>query len=188
MAQRKSARSAVRTHALALAALSLLAQAARADDPGLEAAVKATYLYKFPHYIEWTAGRQASPGDPLTLCVAGSDAITALVDDAAAGRTLQNGRPIAVRHLARARERDCDILYLAPQREESEQQALRAVRGQPVLTVSDGPVTGNLHAVIAFAVVDNRVRFEIDLDAAAQNHLTVSSKLLHLAVRVQPKL
>jgi hypothetical protein len=57
-----------------------------------------------------------------------------------------------------------------------------------VLTVSDGPVVGNLHAVIAFAVVDNRVRFDIDLDAAAQNRLAVSSKLLNLAVRVRPKL
>jgi hypothetical protein len=189
MARRKAARPAMRIRALALALATLagFAQAAP-HDPALEAAVKATYLYKFADYIEWPAGRFSSPADPLTLCVAGSDAITALVDAAAAGRTLQNGRPIAVRHVALAHERDCDILYLAPRREESEQEALREVRGQPVLTVSDGPVVGNLHAVIAFAVVDNRVRFDIDLDAAAQNRLAVSSKLLNLAVRVRPKL
>jgi hypothetical protein len=178
--------------ALALAALALASRGALAADTDLEAAIKATYLYKFADYIEWPAGRFASPGDPLQLCVDGSDATAALVGAAAAGRTLQDGRPIAVRQVtaapAPAHERDCDILYLAPQREASAQQVLRAVRGQPVLTVSDAPVAGNLNAVIAFAVVDNRVRFDIDLDAAAQNRLTVSSKLLNLAVRVRPKL
>lgn len=188
MTARAASPQSMRLCALALVALALCARAARAEEAGLEAAVKATYLYKFADYVEWPAGRFASPADPLTLCVAGSDAITALVDAAAAGRTLQNGRPIVVRHVALARERDCDILYLAPGREETEQAALRAVRGQAVLTVSDAPMTGNLHAVIAFAIVDNRVRFDVDLDAAAQNRLTVSSKLLNVAVRVRPKL
>jgi hypothetical protein len=180
-------RRAMRMRALALLALALLARGGRAEEPSLEGAVKATYLYKFADYIEWPDGRFASPGDPVTLCVAGSDAIAALVEAAAAGRTLQDGRAIAVRHVAASRGRDCDILYLAPQREEAQQEALRAVRGQPVLTVSDAPLPGKLNAVIAFAIVDNRVRFDIDLDAAAQNHLTVSSKLLNLAVRVRPK-
>jgi hypothetical protein len=174
--------------ALALVVLALLTRATRAEEQTLAAAVKATYLYKLADYIEWPAGHFGSPDAPLTLCVAGSDAITTIVDAAAAGRTLQDGRPIVVRHVVLPRERDCDVLYLAPHLEEPEQEALRAVRGQPVLTVSDVPVAGKLHAVIAFAIADNHVRFEVDLDAAAQNHLAVSSKLINLALRVRPKL
>jgi hypothetical protein len=36
-------------------------------------------------------------------------------------------------------------------------------------------------------VRENRVRFEIDQGAAADNRLVVSSKLLNLATRVSPK-
>jgi hypothetical protein len=54
-----------------------------------------------------------------------------------------------------------------------------------VLTVTDESLGRETGGVITFAVRDNRVRFRIDTAAAAQNGLTVSSKLLSLALNVR---
>ena len=63
-------------------------------------------------------------------------------------------------------------------------QTVDALRGSRMLTVSDAPGVG---AVVSFIVRDRRVRFSIDDDAAAQNGLVISSKLLDLALSVKPR-
>jgi hypothetical protein len=52
-----------------------------------------------------------------------------------------------------------------------------------VLTVSDVRGLG----IINFVVKDNRVRFDVDDEAAAQSGLTISSKLLGFALNVKPR-
>ena len=63
--------------------------------------------------------------------------------------------------------------------------ALRAVRQLPVLTVTDAATGANDRGVIHFAVVDNRVRFHIDEAQAAESGLTISSRLLSVALSVR---
>jgi len=56
-----------------------------------------------------------------------------------------------------------------------------------VLTITDAPADARDTGIINFVIRDNRVRFEIDLDAAARNQLTISSKLLSLATKVRAR-
>ena len=62
---------------------------------------------------------------------------------------------------------------------------LEALRGSPVLTVGDAKESGG--GIVTFVVKDNRVRFTVDDEAAAQNGLVISSKLLSLALNVKPR-
>jgi hypothetical protein len=55
-----------------------------------------------------------------------------------------------------------------------------------VLTVADEAPGGVPGLVVDLVTVDGRVRFEVDLHAAAENGLEVSSKLLALAIKVRP--
>jgi hypothetical protein len=59
----------------------------------------------------------------------------------------------------------------------------------PVLTVSDSPksqrAAGNPEPMIALALHEDRVVFDIDAVAARQAHLQLSSQLLRLARTVQ---
>jgi hypothetical protein len=55
-----------------------------------------------------------------------------------------------------------------------------------VLTVTDSGAGGGA-GIIDFVVRDNRVRFDINDEAAAQNGLVISSKLLNLALNVKPR-
>jgi hypothetical protein len=56
-----------------------------------------------------------------------------------------------------------------------------------VLTVSDDATNNGQVGIINFLVEDDRVRFAIDDAAAALSGLTLSSRLLSLAVAVKPR-
>jgi len=172
---------------LVVVAWSALATAqARAQTPAVEYAVKATDLYKFAPFVEWPP-KAFSPSDPLVICIVGRDRVAELVDEAVNGQTFA-GHPIRVVHVQRASWRDahCNILYVAL-RGAAAVTVLESVRGQPVLTITDGEQEPGAAGIVNFVVVDNRVRFEIDQRAATENHLVISSKLLNLAIRVIPK-
>ncbi len=55
------------------------------------------------------------------------------------------------------------------------------MRGDSVLTVTDGARRPDTTGIINFVVIENRVRFEIDDQAASRNGIAISSKLLDLA-------
>jgi hypothetical protein len=156
-----------------------------AQDRSLEYAVKATYVYKFAPFVHWPAQAFDSPTAPLTLCVLANESVAAVVDEAVKGKAA-DGRPFEVQHVTLPlRNVRCHILYVASSRAATIAQALDAVRGRPVLTVADEAPGGVDGLVINLATVDGRVRFEVDLRAAAANGLEVSSKLLALAIRVR---
>ena len=186
MSLQPACRAASGLRLLASVALVLALGPARvmAQAPNVEPAVKATYLYKFAPFVEWPANAFGVPADSLVICVVGTDAVANLVDEAVKGQTVR-GRVVTVLHVtAPARDSRCQILYVAS-RGESALATLNSVRGRPVLTVTDSMREARAQGIINFVVQDNRVRFEIDLNAASENHLVISSKLLSLAAGVR---
>jgi hypothetical protein len=184
---RVSTRLRMRALPAALAALFMAAPGAvfAAEGESLEYAVKAAYLYKFGIYAEWPAGAFSSPSAPLNLCVVGEDPFGAALDSAVSGQRIDT-HPIVVRRMKTVgRDAGCHILYLGVADAARIGQIAEMLRGSGVLTVGDARAAGG--GIITFVVKDNRVRFNIDEDAAAQNGLAISSKLLSLALNVKPK-
>jgi hypothetical protein len=179
--ERRINRRAVIAAAGALAVSAFLSRSIDAAEPAsLEYAVKATFIYKFTPFVEWPPTAFGSPESPLIVCVAGNDPVSQLIDEAANGQR-DGGRPIAVRHLTMvARDSQCHVLYATGTPAQSAADAFAAVRGNPVLTVTDS-ASGPARAMITFVVENNRVRFDIDDRAAAEAGLVISSKLLSLA-------
>ena len=149
-----------------------------------EYAVKAAYLAKFGAFVEWPDSAFPTPGSPLVLCIAGDNPFGPALDQTLGGQRIGQ-HPVEVRRLDRAeRSSGCHILYLAGGRKQSVAEALRLMRGAPVLTVTDDEHRGP-QGIIHFTVRNNHVRFTIDADMAAQSHLNLSSKLLSVAVSVR---
>lgn len=172
-----------------LAALLLLAgaTAARAQTDSLEYAVKATYLYKFAPFVDWPESAFPSPTSPLVLCVVGDDPFGAVLDRAVGGQHLAE-HPIVVERMATyAPGRVCHILYAMGSDLQPAGEVVALARGRPVLTISDAARGSAVKGIIHFVVQENRVRFEIDDRAAAENDLRISSKLLSLATSVRPR-
>ncbi len=159
------------------------APAAAGQTTPLEMAVKATDLYKFAAFVEWPASSFAGPAEPAVLCVAGDDPFGPLLDQAVHGQKI-GARPILVMRLERVeRGAPCHILFVGASRRQPAAEALDKVRGQPILTVTDEAADAGTRGMIDFVLKDARVRFRIDPRAAERSGLTISSKLLSLAVK-----
>lgn len=151
----------------------------------LEYAVKAAYLTKFIPFISWPDAAFAGAGAPLTICVLGADVFGGNLEKAAASSRLAE-RAIAVRYLAGPDPTaSCQILFIGAGDRTLIDGTLDAMRGRPVVTVTDSPVRSR--GVIAFVVVNNNVRFDIDDALASQGGLVISSKLLGLARTVRQR-
>jgi hypothetical protein len=154
---------------------------AAAQVGSIEVAIKATYLTKFPPYVDWPAGAVAKT-DRFTICVVGDDPFGSLLDRVAGGQQIAN-RPIVLRRLpvfdAGAA---CLLVFAAGSQHQSVQAILAAAQGQPVLTVTDTAAAAQAKGIINFVVADDRVRFEIDDATATAAGFTISSKLLSLAI------
>jgi len=175
--------STVRASLLAVMVALTPHATAHAQAPSMEYVVKAAYLYKFAPFVAWPPAVFASSSSPFQLCILGRDPFGAALDQAVSGQRV-DGHPVAVRRLERVDAASgCHILYLGVSRAQTTAEAVRAVRGAPILTVGDGDRDGG--AIIKFIVKDQRVRFNIDVAAAAANRMTISSKLLALATSVR---
>ena len=178
------ARRGMVLRALAAVLALFFAPPSVAQEQDLEYAIKATFLYKFVPFVVWPAGTFGADGAAVNICVvAGADPFGATLDEALAGQQI-DGRVFAARRLANATaDAGCHVAYIAGS-PALVRQSLDAFAGQPVLTVTDSEVGADT-GIVHFVIVDNRVRFEIDLTAAARNGLTISSRLLALAIFVR---
>jgi hypothetical protein len=145
-------------------------------DAALEYAVKAAYLTKFIPFITWpdAAG--------FSICVLGNDPFSGKLEQAASGARIGD-HAVSVRHVT-APDPTCQIEFLGVN-DTGGEAAIEALRGKPVVTVTDSDV--KTRGVISFVIADNHVRFDIDDAAAAQNGLSISSKLLGLARAVKQR-
>jgi hypothetical protein len=150
----------------------------------LERRVKAAFLYKFLGYAEFPAGAFADAASPVVIGVAGADDLAAELARIVSGRTVNN-RPIAVRVL---REHELGtpvhLLFLGGADAGRVGRMVRtASNALLVVTECEGGL--QLGSAINFRIVDERVRFDVALDAAERNGIKLSSRLLTVANRVQ---
>lgn len=77
----------------------------------------------------------------------------------------------------------CHILYLAAERDH--QQLLTDIAEKPVLTIADHEGFLRRGGGIELLSENNRIRFDINLQRIKGSGLDISSRLLHLARKVQ---
>jgi len=153
------------------------------DPPPLESQVKAAFLLRFTSFVEWPAAAFADAQSPLTICLMGEDSFGGTLEQLVSGESV-NGRKLIVQRIRRPPEpKTCQVLFLSS----SEKDAAKVLPllGPGVLTVGEGEKFLRDGGVIAFAVENRRVRFDINQKAAGEEHLTLSSRLLSVARSVE---
>lgn len=168
---------------MAIACLAATAPLGRTYD--IVRVIEASYLYKFAHFVTWPAAGSPGPGAPLMICVQGNDPFGPMLDRLVAARRV-SGHPVAVKRLARLDAGSgCQIAYVGGGPAQSLSQALQAVDGAPVLTVTDEARGAPAQGIVNLVLSRGRVRFSIDAAQAERNGVEISSKLLALAVAVK---
>ncbi|WLI91346.1 YfiR family protein [Massilia sp. R2A-15] len=170
---------------LALFCFNAVGAQSGADVANLERNVKAAFLVKFLGYVDFPENAAPTAGEPLVIGVLGDDAVAEELSRITAGRGM-NGRQVAVRKLRQGEAPGkLHLLFIGDDDAAGIERALASVRQQPVLTVTETGRNLRLDSVINFRVIDERVRFEVSLEAAEKSNLKLSSRLLAVAYKVQ---
>jgi hypothetical protein len=157
----------------------------QAGAASLERSVKAAFLYKFLGYTEFPATAFSDANAPVVIGVAGADEMAAELSRIVAGRTV-NGRPVLVKTLREGEAPSgVHLLFVAGADSARVTRALKAAQPSPILLVTESENGLQLGSVINFKIVDERVRFDVSLDAADKNNIKLSSRLLTVANHVQ---
>ena len=145
-----------------------------------EYAVKAAFLFNFAKFVKWPAEADPNEESTIPICVLGADPFGPALDSID-GKVV-SGRRVEVRRMKRLEPLEaCRILFICKSEQERLHKILRTLKDTNVLTVGDMEGFAQIGGVINLIVVQGKVRFEINVDAAQQAGLKVSSQLLKLA-------
>lgn len=153
--------------------------------PTPEYLIKAAYLYNFALFVEWPADAFAGADTPLVIGLVGTDSF-----DEAVHRTVENKRinrrPIVVKRLSPNQDlRQCHMVFVGASESGRLPEFSSRLDGLPVLLVGESPEFARKGGTVNFTIQDNKVRFEVNVDAARRARLKISAKLLTLATIVR---
>lgn len=164
--------------------LVLPASSANAPDDTRERQVKAAFVFNVLKFVEWPPAAQPAASAPLRVGVLGSGPLAELAT-ALVGKTIK-GRVLSVQTYQRVDQiDDCQVLVITADAAVDLRDALRATSGKAVLTMSEQHQPTPTAAIITLTVVDTKLAFHVNLDAADASGLQLSSNLLGLAKSVQ---
>ena len=172
--------------ALALVPSDAVSQSTEGGLVSREYPLKALFLFNFGGYIEWPPGVFPSPQSPFVIGVLGAAPLDQTLDQIALTKKI-NGRKIVVQQFNSVADiKPCQILFIARTVPLAQQrQAIESQVGGHVFIVGEIDGFANIGGCANFFVQANKIRFEINLAAAKQQQLKVSSKLLAMAKIVQ---
>jgi hypothetical protein len=160
----------------------MVAAAVSAQEVSATERLKAAFLSRFPQFVEWPAAAFAGR-DSLDVCVVDPNPFGTALQDLAGGERIGD-RLLRTRRVGRDAAGDCHVLYV-PAATPERRALLAAIKGRPVLTVSDADGFLDEGGVVQLRLIANRVRFNIDAAAAERAGLRLSAQLLRLAVSVR---
>ena len=185
-AVRRWGRLAAALMGLLLLSTSVDAQAYGEVVPGVTAsALKAAFLYNFANFTEWPADVLA-PGQQLSLCVIGDNAVADALEHTIKGRGVDNHElTVTVIKAADGPILSCHLLYVSGFDPKRTEQLLSGLNTASVFTVGDGDRFAELGGVAQLILENGRMHFAVNVGAARRARLKISSKLLSLATIIK---
>ena len=164
-----------------LSTAAIHAQRARPSDYD----VKAAYLLNFGRFTTWPAAGAAN-ASVFGVCVLGRDPLASALDAMVAGERIESKR-VAVRRINRPQDAagGCRILFVGASEDSELIHILQTLDGSRILTVSDLPQFIERGGMIQFVSDGNKIRFSVNVPAAMEAGLTLSSELLRVAAAVR---
>ena len=163
-----------------LAVPTAIGQPSKIADSDTEAA----YLLNFGKFIRQPSG---PPRLSFDICLLGRDSMGQTIDDLAANQTIDN-LPVHVRRIPDVSQgKVCAILFISAAEGDHIREDLAILSTSDCLTVSDASDFLARGGMIQFLLIQNHVRFAVNLNAVNHAHLVLSSELLRVASSVTGK-
>lgn len=155
-------------------------------EPAAEYQVKAAFLFNFAQFVEWPRAAFADDKAPLVIAIAGRDPFGTYLDNLVRGEKI-GSHPIVVRRLGEGDNPEgAHILFVRLAGSSETDEMLARARELHVLTVGDAENFNRLGGMVRFVTENGKIRLRINVVAAKDARLVISSKLLRWATIVTP--
>ena len=149
-----------------------------------EAQIKAAYVLNFAKFTDWPAKAQVPADASLAVCVIGNQ-------ETVAGFASIEGKAVQTREV-RVRSNpqlgdlaSCHVLYIDAAERASVPGAFKVTSSRPILTVSDAVGFVDAGGMLGLVMVDGKIRFDANREAAQAAGLRLRAQLLTLARTVR---
>jgi hypothetical protein len=160
------------------------ADKSEANPAQLEYQVKAGFLFNFAKFVEWPA-RTNDATTNFVIGIVDDSGVFPTISAALAGKRVQ-GWAVETCRLKQGDElKQCDLLFITRSQSKRVDDLLKKVGSAPVLTVGEMDGFAERGGCINFVVKEGNVRFEVNLAAAEQAGLKISSKIAGMATIVR---
>jgi hypothetical protein len=151
--------------------------------------VKAAFLINFPKYVDWPTNAFAETNSPITVAIFGDENVANEVQNMIGNGRISSGHPVVLKRIAREEEinRDCHILFIGTAERQRIPSILEKIRGEKILTVSESDDFLEQNGIINLARQGRKIRLQVNLAAAGNAQLKISSRLLVAADVVKGK-
>ena len=148
--------------------------------------IKAVFLFNFAQFVEWPR-ESFKETNTFVIGVLGNDPFGNYLDETIRGEEV-NGHPLVVQRFRQIEDvKTCHILFINMPDVHQLKQAVASLKSRSILTVSDAAGFTQQGGMIRFFTEDRKTRIRINLNAAKDADLAISSKLLRLAEIVNPQ-
>lgn len=148
--------------------------------------IKAVFLFNFAQFVDWPAKAFPEKTAPFVIGVLGTDPFGTYLDDLLNGEKV-GGRSFHVERYRRVEEIGaCHILFISRSEARNLDRVLPRLKGRSIFTVSDIETFTRQGGMVRFATENGKVRLRINLEAAKEDELTISSKILRPGTVVTP--
>ncbi len=151
-----------------------------AQSEAAEYNLKAAFVYNFTRYIEW---QPSTMDNNFTIAILGPSPIMGPLNEIARTQTM-NGKKIVVRQITNPEEIGfCHVLFI-PRSHSSSLGIILSHIPPGILTVSEIDGAAREGVTMNFVIVNNKLKFEANLQSLSDAGLKASSELLKLALIV----
>ena len=143
--------------------------------------VRAATAFKLSKYVEWPKEALEGKTEFVVGVVANDDMSEAL--EAAFGDKTMSDLPVTLKKVESLDDlKSCNLVYFDEPTEDEDY--LEVLHTEPILSYGDGEKFAEKSGVVGLFEHGNKIRFNINLRAAREVGLTISSKVLELASQV----
>jgi hypothetical protein len=150
--------------------------------PEANYAIHANIIYRFTKYIDWPATKKS--GNFIIGIIGDSplyDELISFTDN----KTVGNQKIVVKKFSSSASTYNCHILFISEDESSSLKKIAAHTENSPVLLVSESPGLARKGACINFAIVDDRLKLEINKNSIEQRNMRIASELLQLGILVK---
>lgn len=157
------------------------------SDDDKEYLLKAAFLYNFAKFVQWHDSAFKNPEDPVVLCLLNGESFGNAIETIR-DKEVINKRKLSVRLCKSIKEvSGCHILFIASSESGNLSSILSLTQTAPILTVSDTEGFAQRGVMLNLVNIDNKIRFEANMEALNTMPFKLSSQLLKLAIIVNQK-